>query len=259
MASGKGSKKKRPAGRRPPGPPAKRAATPGATPAGGDGAGAAPPPPPAAPASGGARPGRDPSRKPTRTERLDAARRARRRKALLVRWGVVAGIAVLVGGIVLAVLADRRADKTEQDRLTTGSCDYDTKADRLTANFHVAPSSYDVDPPAGGDHDPTPAAPGIYGGEGPPAPPDARLVHSLEHGIVVLWHRPDLPEAELQTVRDVFDEHSGDVIVVPRASLDGKVAATSWGRRLLCGEVERNSLSEFVELYRNDSPEPNVR
>jgi hypothetical protein len=76
---------------------------------------------------------------------------------------------------------------------------------------------------------------------------------------VVVWHRPDLSEAELNDVRAVFDEHAEDVIVVPRPSLDVKVAATSWGRRLLCGEVEGATLSEFVELYRNQSPEAGVR
>ena len=258
MAGGKGSKKKRPSGKGSARPPAAR--PPRATGAGGAGTSGAPaqakdPTTPAGKAAGDG-PGRA---KPTRAERLEAARRARRRKSLMVRGGVIVAVVALVAAVVIAVAADRRADRADQERLTAGSCDYDTRSDRLTANNHVPPASYEVDPPAGGDHDPSPAPAGFYSGEGQAVPPDPRLVHSLEHGFVVLWHQPGLPEEELGAIRSVYEEHSEDVIVVPRPSLDVKVAATSWGRRLLCGEVEPERLSDFVELYRNDSPEPGVR
>jgi hypothetical protein len=254
--AGKGSKKKRPPAKR---PPAKAAGTPQkAAPAKpGTPAGAAATPQKAAPAKaapdGGAR-----RSKPTQAERLQAARQARRRKALRVRLGVAAGVLALVALVVTLVAADKREDRAEEQRLTAGSCDYDTRADRLTANNHVPPARYEVDPPAGGDHDPG-AVPANVFPEGGSLPTDAQLVHSLEHGFVVLWHQPGLTEAETADIRAVFDEHAEDVIVVPRPSLGVKVAATSWGRRLLCGEVERDSLSEFVDLYRNKSPEAGVR
>ena len=207
-------------------------------------------------ASGGG--GRAPRAKPTQAERFEAARRRRRRKALQIRAGVAGGVALVVAVVAVLVVRDRSQASRERERLTAGSCTYDTRADRLTADNHTPPRSYGVDPPAGGDHDPSPAPAGFFG-EGRPAPTDAQLVHSMEHGLVVLWHRPDLPEAEVTAIRGVFDDHSDDAIVVPRASLTGKVAATSWGRRLLCGEVEPERLSEFIDLYRDKSPEPGVR
>lgn len=242
--SGKGSKKRR--------PPAKRRGPASAPGARGGGA-----PPTGPPGEAGGTPAPGAARKPTQAERFEAARRARRRKSRLVRAGVVGAVLVVVGVVAALVFADRRAERRDQERLTAGSCEYDTRADRLTANNHVPPPSYEVDPPAGGDHDPSPAPAGVYTAQN--APSDGRLVHSLEHGLVVVWHRPDLSEAERDDVRAVFDEHAEDVIVVPRPSLDVKVAATSWGRRLLCGEVEGATLSEFVELYRNQSPEAGVR
>lgn len=197
--------------------------------------------------------------KSTRAERLEAARRARKRKAALTRAGIVGAVLLLVAVAAGVTISNRNDAKADRERLTAGSCSYDTDADSLTSNNHVPPARYRVDPPAGGDHDPSPAPAGIYDDEGQTPPADANLVHSLEHGLVVLWHRPDLTEAETSAVREVFDNHSDDVIVVPRASLDVKVAATSWGRRLLCGEVEPDRLSEFVDLYRDKSPEPGVR
>lgn len=239
MAAGKGSKgKKRSAGKRP-SPSSSRAKAAPPRPA---------PPPTPSPA---------PS-KPTRDQRLDAARRARKRKALLVRVGVVATVALLAGVVAAVVAADRRATSKERNRLTAGSCTFDTRNDPLSRppNNHVAPPSYRVDPPSGGNHALQDAPAGVYGDGNEPPPPDSRLVHSLEHGYVVLWHRPGLDQKDMDAIRGVFDRYSQDVLVVPRPSLTVKVAATSWGKRLLCREVEPNRLAEFVRLYRNESPEP---
>ena len=267
MASGKSSKgrgKKRPPARRPP-TPAKAPGTTGGPKAPGT-TGGPKAPGVAAPATGhqaGQQAGQQApvKAKVTRAERLDAARRARKRKAFLTRAGI-AGVVALLSIVVSVVVINNRKDaKADQERLTAGSCTYDTRADdtKPAPNNHTPPAGYEVDPPAGGNHAPAAAAGGLYDAEGQTPPPDPQLVHSLEHGFVVLWHRPDLSEEELADVRRVFDDHPEDVIVVPRASLQGKVAATSWGRRLLCGEVEPDALSEFVDLYRNKSPEPGVR
>ena len=253
---------------------------PGKRPAGGGGAGATPRTAPATgagrtsepsgPATGAPAPPKAPSQappggraKPTRTERLEAARRARQRKALLVRVGIV-GAVVLVAGVIAFVMIDNRRDANANiDRLTAGSCAFDREADdtaaaTATSTRHNPPAGYTVNPPSAGNHDPTPAPGGFYGA-GQTTPADANLVHSLEHGFVVIWHRPDITDEETTQLREVFEAHDDDVIVVPRPSLEKKVAATAWERRLLCDEVEPEALTEFVELYRNDSPESGVR
>ncbi|MDP9388833.1 MAG: DUF3105 domain-containing protein, partial [Actinomycetota bacterium] len=192
----------------------------------------------------------------TRAERLEEARRARRRKAQLTRLGLGAVAVVLVGILAVLVISGRRAEQAERRRLTAGACRFDTRNDTLSAppNNHVPPAGYKVDPPSGGNHAPSAAPAAVYGGERPP-PPDSQLVHSLEHGYIVLWHRPDLSEEDMAEIRGVYDGFSRDVLVVPRASLRDEVAATAWGKRLLCPEVESARLAEFVRLYRNEGPE----
>lgn len=205
-------------------------------------------PPPAAPAKA----------KPTRTERMEAARKARRRKQLQTR-ALAVGIPVLVVVIIAAVMINnRRNAQADVDRLTAGSCIFDRKADNTSSTPHKpVPQSYSIDPPSGGNHDPSPIPAGDY--DDGATPPDNKLVHSLEHGFVILWHRPDITTEEKATLRAIFDDYSDDVIVVPRPSLQQKVAATAWGRRLLCGEIEPARLRDFIELYRNDSPEAGIR
>ena len=90
-------------------------------------------------------------------------------------------------------------------------------------------------------------------------PVDGLLVHSLEHGYVVLWHQPSLPASQLQQLVDLQKTSGTDVIVVERASMSTPVAATAWGQRLLCGQVEPDALKRFVTERVGNGPEDVAR
>jgi len=112
------------------------------------------------------------------------------------------------------------------------------------------PPKYTVEPPTGGDHLSPSVGPGIYQGQN--VPPDGVLVHSLEHGYVILWFRD---ATVLDVVREAAEEHPRDTIVVERPSLSVPVAATAWGHRLLCDPADAPALADFVETRRNKAPE----
>ena len=213
----------------------------------------------ARPKADSARPKADSARpkadKPTRAERLEAARRARRRKTIAVRLAVGAVVALLVAGVVIRVVGDRNKEQAGRQKLTAGSCTLDPRADPTdpSPRNHVPDPTYRVNPPAGGNHSPQAADARVYQ-EGN-VPPDGEIVHAMEHGYVVLWHRPNPSDAERQAVQRAADRYERDVLVVPRDSLPTPVAATAWGRRLLCKQAEAEALTEFVGLYRNKGPE----
>lgn len=194
-----------------------------------------------------------------RKDSQDAERRRERREKLRHRLTVVGVVVVglaVVGGYVL--FDQRRAADLEAE-LTAGSCVIDDRSDPTApaGQNHVTGVSYRVDPPAGGNHDPSPARSGVYAGGS--VPTDGRLVHALEHGYVIAWHRPDVGEAELEQLRELQGRNSGDVLVVERPSLPTPVAATAWGRRLLCQQVEPAALARFVEQYVGKGPEDVAR
>lgn len=248
----KGKPKKRTPAKRP--QPAKRPISAGPAPAAGAVTTPAGGPKAGSPKAGAA--GAGPA-KPTRAERIDAARRARRRKKLQVRIAIAAAAALVIGAILANAAGNRSDTSAFRKKLTAGSCTFDSRNDSAGAppNNHVAPASYKVNPPAGGNHDPSPAPAGKF--EQANAPSDAKVVHALEHGYVAVWHRPELPKKDLDTITKVFDRYENDVLVVPRASLPTgtKVAATAWGERLLCQNAELGPLTEFVKKYRNEGPE----
>lgn len=185
-----------------------------------------------------------------RTDPRQAVSRAAAKRRLIA-GGLAAAALVAVAAYVID---SRRGDAELRTALTAGSCEVDSKADgKTTATGHVPDPTYTVEPPAGGNHNPGAARGGVYAGTS--VPDDGLLVHSLEHGYVVAWHRPDLPAAQQAQLESFEQRHQGDVIVVERAGLPVRIAATSWGQRLLCDSVEPDVLDRFAERYIGKGPE----
>ena len=123
----------------------------------------------------------------------------------------------------------------------------------VAPNNHVPSPTYAVDPPAGGNHLSASASAGAYVGTAVPS--DGLLVHSLEHGYVVVWHQPGLDAAAKRALVDLQERNDPDVILVERASVPGQVAATAWGERLLCGQSEPEAVQRFVDEHVGNGPE----
>jgi hypothetical protein len=132
----------------------------------------------------------------------------------------------------------------------TSACRTDTQSD--PGRSHVNNPTYAVNPPAGGDHDPVPAAAGIYTAN---PPSDGHLVHSLEHGYVIIWFDPTTEAADLQDIEAAALKYPADTLVVPRTGMPAPVVATAWHHRLLCQGLNSSALVNFVAEWRNQGPE----
>jgi hypothetical protein len=194
---------------------------------------------------------------PTRAERLAAAEAARRRKAARNRALIAGGLVAVLTLLTVTIINSRRSNQRIVSALeSSGNCEYDTRSDsdRGAGNNHVTGDvTYEVNPPSGGNHNPSASPAGIFTVDN--TPPDAQIVHSLEHGYVTIWHRPDVDTSTLDGLKGVANKYPRDVLVVPRATLEQPVAATSWHRRLLCERSDAEALERFVKEYRNKGPE----
>ena len=105
------------------------------------------------------------------------------------------------------------------------------KSFRATSNLHVAPSDppvrYSSNPPTSGKHDPVPAQDGAYS----VSPGVQRLVHTLEHGRVIVWFKRDLPADARASLKAYYDHDSQLMVLVPNGSMEYDVAATAWNRK----------------------------
>jgi hypothetical protein len=123
---------------------------------------------------------------------------------------------------------------------------------------------YKTNPPASGRHYEIPAEDGAYG----EAPPDEALVHTLEHGRVVVWFKPGLPEQQRADLKALFDEDTYQMVLVPRRDMPYDVAASAWnrdplpggtGRLLTCDQMNAeafDAIRAFRDEHRSNGPEP---
>lgn len=190
--------------------------------------------------------------RPTREERIERQRRSRRRRELRTRTILIVVAVAIVGTIAFVVVNNRRQNARLISALEAGSCTFDRDADSGRDHL-VGAVSYRVDPPAGGDHLASPSPAGTYHGANVPA--DGNLVHSLEHGFVILWHDSGLSDDERGKLVDATRRYERDVLIVERPSLTVPVAASAWHKRLLCTELDADSVAPFVREFRNEGPE----
>ena len=118
---------------------------------------------------------------------------------------------------------------------------------------------YDSEPPSIGRHYQEWPDDDIYD----EAPSTTSVVHTLEHGRVLIWLNPDLSSDELAQFKALYEEDPYHVIMLPREELKEPFAVTAWvgqttGHTLRCNELNDNSwdaIRAFKEKYRDKAPE----
>jgi len=119
-------------------------------------------------------------------------------------------------------------------------------------------------PPTSGRHFPVAAQDGAY----EVAPPVNQIVHSLEHGRIVVWFARELPRDTRAALKAFFDHDSDKLLLVPDdTDMDYAVAASAWsrdplphgtGRLLGCAEASDalyTALEAFKDRHRGRGPE----
>lgn len=164
--------------------------------------------------------------------------------------GVVLVSALLVVGLSLQ---GEKKEVNEEDRLTkplVGEKIEEMKSPHITLKDVHDP--YNSNPPTSGPHVGNDVAgPGIK--DRPVA--DELVVHSLEHGAVVLWYRDDVNKEDVERLQKVFSEASGKKIMMPRNNMDTPIALTSWNYRLFLDKVDEEKIKEFIETNNDRAPE----
>jgi putative peptide zinc metalloprotease protein len=116
----------------------------------------------------------------------------------------------------------------------------------ITERSHVeTPVSYPQAPPVGGNHAPIWQNCGFY--DTPIA--NEHAVHSLEHGAVWVTYRPDLPEAQIERLRQLAHRHTY-ILVSPFPDLPAPVVVSAWGHQSHLASIDDPRLDQFVSVFR---------
>lgn len=111
--------------------------------------------------------------------------------------------------------------------------------------------AYNSNPPTSGWHWVDVAGPGIK--DEPVA--DELILHSMEHGAVVVWYKDDLSQNNVDKIKKAFYNSSGKKIMLARRDLDVPVALTSWGYLLKLQTIDETKIKEFIETNNDRAPE----
>ena len=114
-----------------------------------------------------------------------------------------------------------------------------------------------TDPPTGGPHYANSASAGFY--EAPID--DGLLMHSLEHGYVIVWFdcaQIDNCQIVENQISDVVT--SGPKLIgMPRAGMETPIALTSWDRIERLDGYDESAIRRFIRDNLNRSPEPDAQ
>ncbi len=221
-------------------------------------------------------------------EEREAAANAAARKRRLIGYGAAAALVLAVVVVLVVVLAGGDGDGSKagsgSDVLPSGGEVPDPKltdleeaakaagcqltSRRARSRDHTADLAeqiaYPTNPPTSGKHYQVPAEDGAY----ETAPDVKELVHSLEHGRVIIWVKKSLPAAQRADIKALYDEDTFQILLVPNETrMPYAVAASAWnadpqplgtGRLLGCPRYSDevfDALRTFKEEHRSNGPE----
>jgi len=187
----------------------------------------------------------------------------------LMALAIGIGVAIAIGGVIYVsfLSGGGNADGIEGASLDDSG---DSEALAAVEQFpnegtqHV-PSSQNVtyaqSPPLSGPHYDRPTEGGFY--ENPQ--PAGNIVHSLEHGAVVIYYNESaMNESTRTSLQQFANTHTGtwrSVIVVPNenASAESDFVLTAWRNRMYMDSYDAQVVFEFLSEFLGRGPENPVR
>ena len=171
----------------------------------------------------------------------------------------------MAAGIVIAGgwwwNGNRKAESLFLDQVSKGQSAIDrVERHAEVTSGHLAPGErvdYGANTPTSGRHDPRWVTPGVYQTTQSPA----MLVHSLEHGMVVIYYDRLAADA-MATLEDWSDLYGGPfsgMVATPRPGLGEKLVLTAWRKSLTLERFDARAAAAFIDAYRGRGPENPVR
>jgi hypothetical protein len=170
--------------------------------------------------------------------------------------GSIVLVVILVGGVFLMSKSSGSDAKTE-----TAKSNYKWQKLPDLGRTHVKEGThvtYNSNPPTSGPHYPIWQKYGIL--DKPVA--DELLVHSLEHGYVIMsYNCAKLPKGtscdtlKQQLTEITKEKRTWKLIVIPRPSLDVPLALTAWTYLDKMEKFDKNRILAFIDDFRDHGPE----
>jgi len=185
--------------------------------------------------------------KSSRAERAKQAE-AKKQKQYLILGGAIAAALLLGVGILYPMLQPRAPTS-----IGSAKCDnLQVMADE--GRGHLAPGDpmpiYKSVPPTSGTHNPQSYPAGIYDKNAD----ITELIHSLEHGYIILYYN-NIPQEQIDELVRIQQSDPYKVSVVEYPNMPQKIALAAWGNLQNCEGVNEQVIRSFIAQFRDHGPE----
>lgn len=175
-----------------------------------------------------------------------AARAGRERN-----WGLIivaVAVVAVIGAFIAVVAIDFRSGAASGPPSGVENVDVGEGGQHSEGQIDYAQT-----PPAGGEHNPVWQNCGFY------SEPirSENAIHSLEHGAVWITYQPDLPQEQVDQIRQLANDNAY-VLASPYPDLPSPVVASAWGKQLQLDSAGDPRLKQFVSAFEQgpQTPEP---
>ena len=158
----------------------------------------------------------------------------KRRQALLRRG--------LLGAVAIAATVGMGYCYVSERQMTAAV----TSASYPAAQHLPGPLNYRENPPLGGPHNVVWQTCGVYD----TAIHNEHAVHSLEHGAIWITYRPDLPAADVESLKRLAADDY--MLLSPYPDLPAPVVASAWNHQIRLDGAADPRLPQFIRRYKNN-------
>jgi hypothetical protein len=198
-----------------------------------------------------------PPKRPVQSPKQRSAPRDERRSRLILY--ALGGSGFVILAIVAAAFVFAGGDNDESSAtnaiaaLREAGCTYSNP--KSQGRDHVE------DLPVGFKPNSTPRASGphsnqtiIYGAYTDTVP-ELNAVHNLEHGAVIIWYGPDVPESTVDQITEYYNGEPNGLIVSQHPQLDDEIALVAWTHVARCPRFDENAANRFIDQFGFKGPE----
>jgi hypothetical protein len=137
--------------------------------------------------------------------------------------------------------------------LRDAGCTYENPKSQGREHVNALPARYKANsvPRSSGPHAPDTLIYGFY----TETVPELNAVHNLEHGAVIIWFGPQVPQATINQINELYTDDPNGLIVAQHPRLGDDIALVAWRQVARCTRFDEDATEEFIDAFRGKGPE----
>ena len=196
-----------------------------------------------------------PPKRPVQAPKVRTPQRdpGRNRMIILAIVGATLLLGAAVAGFFLLSGDSDADDGGVVASLREAGCTYENPPSQGRQHVAVVPSGYKPNstPRSSGPH----AGETLIYGSDRDFVPELNAVHNLEHGAVIVWFGPRVPQATIDEIGEFYNDDPKGLIVAQHPRLGDDVALVAWTRVARCQAFDADAAAEFRDAFRGRGPE----